>query len=105
VPTDLLCKLSGINFIERTVKYKRFSAFHSSKPPELDVTVKDFGQSWRDGRAFHSMIHTIDAGLVDLEKVRRGTNRQNLETAFNTAYEHLGIPKLLDPEGTNVKVD
>lgn len=29
----------------------------------------------------------------------KSNNRENLETAFLTAEKHLGIPRLLDPEG------
>lgn len=35
-----------------------------------------------------------------MEQVPRNTNRVNLEHAFTTAEQHLGIPRLLDPEGT-----
>lgn len=50
--------------------------------------------------AFHSVIHAIRPELVDLEKVKGRSNRENLEDAFTIAETQLGIPRLLDPEGT-----
>lgn len=67
---------------------------------QVGIEIKDFGQSWRSGVAFHSVIHAIRPDLVDMEKVRGRSNRENLEEAFAIAEAELGIPRLLDPEGT-----
>lgn len=61
--------------------------------------MRDFGPSWRDGVAFQSVVHAIRPDLVDMEVVRRRSNRENLEDAFTLAENELGIPRLLDPEG------
>lgn len=61
--------------------------------------MKDFGPSWRNGVAFNSVIYAIRPDLVDMELVRRRSNRENLEDAFTLAEHELGIPRLLDPEG------
>uniref|UniRef100_A0A3P9C6C0 Calponin-homology (CH) domain-containing protein n=1 Tax=Maylandia zebra TaxID=106582 RepID=A0A3P9C6C0_9CICH len=66
------------------------------------IEVKDFGPSWRDGVAFHSVVHAIRPDLVDMEVVRRRSNRENLEEAFSLAENELGIPRLLDPEDVDV---
>lgn len=66
---------------------------------QIGIEVKDFGKSWRTGLAFHSVIHAIRPELVDLEKVKSRSNRENLEDAFTIAETQLGIPRLLDPEG------
>ena len=50
--------------------------------------------------AFNAIIHNIRPELVDMKQVPKNTNRTNLEHAFNTAETHLGIARLLDPEGT-----
>lgn len=63
------------------------------------IEVKDFGPSWRNGVAFQSVVHAIRPDLVDMEVVRRRSNRENLEEAFSLAENELGIPRLLDPEG------
>lgn len=63
------------------------------------IEVKDFGPSWRDGVAFQSVVHAIRPDLVDMDVVRRRSNRENLEDAFALAENELGIPRLLDPEG------
>lgn len=67
---------------------------------QVGIEIKDFGQSWRSGVAFHSVIHAIRPDLVDMEKVRGRSNRENLEEAFTIAEAELGIPRLLDVEGT-----
>lgn len=61
--------------------------------------IKDFGKSWKDGVAFNAMIHNIRPDLVDMDAVKRQQARVNLEHAFSTAENQLGIPRLLDPEG------
>jgi len=65
----------------------------------LPVQVNDFGASWKDGVAFNSMIHSINPNLINIDDVMKATNRENLERAFATAEQHLGIPRLLEPEG------
>lgn len=67
---------------------------------QVGIEIKDFGQSWRSGVAFHSIIHAIRPDLVDMDKVKGRSNRENLEEAFTLAETELGIPRLLDPEGT-----
>ena len=49
--------------------------------------------------AFNAIVHTIRPDLVDMERVRKQNARVNLENAFSTAENHLGIARLLDPEG------
>uniref|UniRef100_A0A8C7CRJ2 Spectrin repeat containing, nuclear envelope 1b n=1 Tax=Oncorhynchus kisutch TaxID=8019 RepID=A0A8C7CRJ2_ONCKI len=66
------------------------------------MEVKDFGASWRSGVAFHSVVHAIRPDLVDMEVVRRRSNKENLEEAFSLAENELGIPRLLDPEDVDV---
>ena len=69
-----------------------------SKPPELQVAIQDFGPSWRDGRAFLSLIHSINPSLVQ-NAPEEDTNRQRLERAFSVAQHDLDIPRLLEPDG------
>ncbi|ETE70296.1 Nesprin-1, partial [Ophiophagus hannah] len=69
---------------------------------QTGIEVKDFGQSWRSGIAFHSVIHAIRPELVDLEKAKTQSNKKNLEEAFTIAESELGIPRLLDPEDVDV---
>lgn len=61
--------------------------------------VKNFQGSWTDGVMFNALIHTIKPDLVDMDQIRQQQARINLEHAFSTAESHLGIPRLLDPEG------
>ena len=66
------------------------------------IEVKDFGPSWRSGVAFHAVVHAIRPDLVDMELVRRRSNRDNLEEAFSLAENQLGIPRLLEPAGERI---
>ncbi|XP_018655682.1 spectrin-like nuclear envelope protein [Schistosoma mansoni] len=69
---------------------------------KYDVQIRDFGPSWRDGIAFNAMVHNIDSSLVEMDKVKTRTPKENLEHAFTQAEKHLGIPRLLDPEDVDV---
>uniref|UniRef100_A0A8C8SH52 Calponin-homology (CH) domain-containing protein n=1 Tax=Pelusios castaneus TaxID=367368 RepID=A0A8C8SH52_9SAUR len=69
---------------------------------KFGIEIKDFGRSWRNGVAFHSVIHAIRPELVDMEKVKGRSNRENLNEAFTVAEIELGIPRLLDPEDVDV---
>ena len=66
---------------------------------KFGVEVRDFGSSWRDGRAFNALIHGLRPELVDMSVLAENSSHANLEHAFTTAEEHLGIPRLLDVEG------
>lgn len=65
----------------------------------LGLEVKDFGPSWRTGLAFFAVINALRPNLVDMERVWRRPNRENLQEAFLLAETELGVPQLLDPEG------
>lgn len=70
---------------------------------------------WRSGGHPADICHTPPSGfpsapklpyfpqdsfyLIDFENVRNQSARANLEQAFSTAEDHLGIARLLDPEG------
>jgi len=66
---------------------------------KFGVEVRDFGSSWRDGVAFNALIHGLQPELVDMSVLTQKSPRDNLEHAFTTAEQHLGIPRLLDVEG------
>uniref|UniRef100_A0A3P8WQC3 Calponin-homology (CH) domain-containing protein n=1 Tax=Cynoglossus semilaevis TaxID=244447 RepID=A0A3P8WQC3_CYNSE len=68
----------------------------------LGFEVKDFGPSWRTGKAFFAVIHSLRPDLADVEHVSRRSNRENLQEAFFLAETKLGIPQLLDPEDVDV---
>jgi len=63
------------------------------------IEIRDFGSSWRDGVAFNALIHGLRPELVDMSVLAHNSSHANLEYAFTTAEEHLGIPRLLDVEG------
>uniref|UniRef100_A0ACB8G627 Uncharacterized protein n=1 Tax=Sphaerodactylus townsendi TaxID=933632 RepID=A0ACB8G627_9SAUR len=67
------------------------------------VAVQDFTSSWRSGLAFLAIIKAIDASLVDIQQALDKSSRDNLEDAFTIARDHLGIPRLLEPEDIMVE--
>ena len=71
----------------------------------LGIEVKDFGPSWRTGMAFFAVIHALRPSLVDLDRIQRRPNRDNLREAFSLAETKLGIPQLLDPEGITTCIE
>ncbi|XP_063255607.1 nesprin-2 [Prinia subflava] len=66
------------------------------------VSVTDFKSSWRSGLAFLAIIQTLRPGLVDLEKAKARSNKENLKEAFRIAELELNIPRLLEPEDVDV---
>uniref|UniRef100_A0A8C0ZEM2 Spectrin repeat containing nuclear envelope protein 2 n=1 Tax=Cyanistes caeruleus TaxID=156563 RepID=A0A8C0ZEM2_CYACU len=66
------------------------------------VSITDFKSSWRSGLAFLAIIQTLRPGLVDLEKAKVRTNKENLKEAFKIAEVELNIPRLLEPEDVDV---
>ena len=60
------------------------------------VKVNNFHTSWQDGMAFCSLIQAYRPDLIDYQAIRPGDKAANLNLAFNTASDALGIPKLLD---------
>ncbi|XP_009990126.1 PREDICTED: nesprin-2-like, partial [Tauraco erythrolophus] len=66
------------------------------------VNVTDFKSSWRSGLPFLAIIQTLRPGLVDLEKAKARSNKENLKEAFRIAEVELNIPRLLEPEDVDV---
>ncbi|KAM3852614.1 nesprin-2 isoform 7-T7 [Vipera latastei] len=66
------------------------------------INVADFKSSWRNGLAFLAIIHALRPGLVDVEKAKKRSNKENLREAFQIAEKELSIPRLLEPEDVDV---
>ncbi|XP_069847704.1 plectin isoform X12 [Dipodomys merriami] len=62
----------------------------------------NFTTSWRDGRLFNAIIHRHKPVLIDMNKVYRQSNLENLDQAFSVAERDLGVTRLLDPEDVDV---
>ncbi|XP_010218245.1 PREDICTED: spectrin beta chain, non-erythrocytic 4, partial [Tinamus guttatus] len=68
-----------------------------------EVNIQNFTTSWRDGLAFNALIHKHRPDLIDFHKLTKSNATYNLQQAFNTAEQHLGLSKLLDPEDVNME--
>ncbi|KAK7898496.1 hypothetical protein WMY93_019349 [Mugilogobius chulae] len=66
------------------------------------LRCENFTSSWRDGKLFNAIIHRHRPNLIDMSKVYRQTNQENLEQAFTIAERELGVTRLLDPEDVDV---
>ncbi|NXG80559.1 SYNE2 protein, partial [Baryphthengus martii] len=66
------------------------------------IPVTDFKSSWRSGLPFLAIIQTLRPGLVDLEKAKARSNKENLKEAFQIAELELNIPRLLEPEDVDI---
>ncbi|XP_069588296.1 plectin-like isoform X5 [Ranitomeya imitator] len=62
----------------------------------------NFTGSWRDGRLFNAIIHRHKPMLIDMNRVYRQPNLENLDQAFTVAERELGVTRLLDPEDVDV---
>ena len=69
------------------LKWVKHKSKSKDKPAAVDVEVSDFGPAWRDGRAFHALLHSIEPNVIDPEQIMKSTNRENLEAAFRIAEE------------------
>lgn len=63
-----------------------------------NIHVKNFTTSWNDGMAFCGLIHRFYPNLIDIDSLDPSNAAENVELAFNIAYEKFKIPKLLNVE-------
>ena len=63
-----------------------------------EVSVTNFQSSWRDGMAFCAIIDRYRPDLLNFDDCDPETPLENLERAFKTAEEELGIIRIVDPE-------
>ncbi|XP_075463101.1 spectrin beta chain, non-erythrocytic 4 isoform X3 [Ascaphus truei] len=68
-----------------------------------EVNIQNFTTSWRDGLAFSALIHKHRPEVIDFNKLTKSNAAYNLQQAFNTAEQQLGLTKLLDPEDVNME--
>ena len=59
--------------------------------------MKNFTNSWNNGRAFAALIHHHRPDIVDMDKFN-GSSLLNLESIFDIANEALSVPKLIDAD-------
>ena len=65
-----------------------------------EIKVSNFTSSWSDGTAFCAILHRHRPDAFDYTtQVDRAKPMANLQLAFDTARDLLGVEKLLDPEG------
>uniref|UniRef100_A0A0N4Z7F2 Calponin-homology (CH) domain-containing protein n=1 Tax=Parastrongyloides trichosuri TaxID=131310 RepID=A0A0N4Z7F2_PARTI len=60
------------------------------------VIINDFDRSWRDGLGFLALINKYNNTLIDMEKAKKRTPRENIKDAFELAEKYMGIKPLLE---------
>ncbi|XP_076441755.1 spectrin beta chain, non-erythrocytic 5-like [Babylonia areolata] len=66
------------------------------------VDIKNFTTSWRNGLGFNALIHAHRPDLINYDRLDPSDHMGNLNNAFDTAANELGIPKILDAEDVDV---
>jgi len=63
-----------------------------------DVSIESYKTSFRDGNAFLALCDKFadNKELLDYDKTEKGDSTATLNSAFDFAEKHLGVPKLLD---------
>lgn len=64
------------------------------------VEVRNFTSSWSDGLALCALLHAWRPQLFEWRAALALPPAARLDLAFRLAHQHLGIDRLLDPEGT-----
>ncbi|CAH8676717.1 unnamed protein product [Schistosoma haematobium] len=62
------------------------------------VYIKDFTESWKDGRAFLALIHRYRPDLIDFRQIDRQSTRENLDLTFDLAERELEVTRLFDSD-------
>ncbi|KAK7150642.1 hypothetical protein R3I93_011783 [Phoxinus phoxinus] len=91
-------KRSSHNLKYRGTAIKTLLSWVQNCTAKYGVEIHDFGNSWRSGMAFLALVKFFCPEFVDMRKALSSEPRLNMETAFSTAYEWLGIHPLLDPD-------
>ena len=66
------------------------------------INVHDFSHSWRDGKAFLGILNRYMPDKINWDQVKKQSNKQNLQLAFNLAESEFSVTKLLDAEDVDV---
>ncbi|CAF1023714.1 unnamed protein product [Didymodactylos carnosus] len=59
------------------------------------ITITNFSNSWTDGLAFCSLLHSYLPDRINLDEIKNETKRKRFEIAFNIA-KSVGIVSILD---------
>ncbi|KAH7641554.1 alpha-actinin [Dermatophagoides farinae] len=90
--------IQDISVEEMTAKEGLLLWCQRKTAPYRNVNVQNFHLSWKDGLAFCALIHRHRPDLIDYSKLSKDNPLENLNTAFDVAEKHLGIPRMLDAE-------
>lgn len=69
------------------------------------VEVKNFKDSWQDGRAFCGLVNALEEGAINLDERTPDKAEESLNLAFNKAEELFQFPKVLDAEDVLLEPD
>ena len=64
-----------------------------------EVKLTNFTSSWNDGLAFCAIVNRHRPDLLDYDSCDPSKPLENLEKAFSTMQNALGVARIVDPEG------
>lgn len=97
-------------FIEKTETNFKFHTVESDENEALlkwcklktsgysNVKIENFTTSWNSGLGFNALIHVHFQDLIKFDELNPENAIENLNNAFNVAFENFKIPKILDAE-------
>ncbi|EDO37406.1 predicted protein, partial [Nematostella vectensis] len=104
---ETISQIQGFYATKKKVRTRKFmlewAKKATSKASGSNEAIKDFSTSWRTGQAFLQIIHSFRPDLVNIATIAERDNITNLTEAFDLAYTHLNVPKLLEPEDVDVE--
>jgi len=62
------------------------------------ISVRNFTENWKDGRAFCGLVNALEPGSIPLEERTPDKALENADLAFNRAHDLFKFPKFLDAE-------
>jgi len=62
------------------------------------ITVKNFTENWKDGRAFCGLVNALQPNTIPLSECNPENAVTNLNRAFNKAHDLFKFPKMLEAE-------
>ena len=93
-------KTLPLSDLERALLAWCRKAVSGADPP---VPITDFTRSFFDGIAFNAILYKFRPNLFDMDLVYSKTPLARLDFAFRMMHQHLGLPRLLDPEDVQVQ--
>jgi hypothetical protein len=78
------------------LKFK-YSTWCKKQLSKQNIEIYDLSNTWKSGIAFCALFDSFVPNIIQFEQLSIKNYEQNLQLAFDLAFKHLKIPKILDP--------